>query len=129
MLATVETAYRSTSTAFRQRRTSPVMATVIRMHRFAGTRQRAAVPTQTWNASHIQWDGGTCAGFVRSVEKTLPGRDASVPMTYWDQQDLPFYYGLAQDVPAGDPMVLVLSRPDVPQPAIPRRGHRERADR
>jgi len=71
----------------------------VRMHRFAGTRQKAAVPSQTWNASHIQWDGGTCAGFVRSIEQTLPGRDASVAMTYWDQQDLPFYYGLARTFP------------------------------
>ncbi len=38
-------------------------------------------------------------GFVRSIEQTLPGRDATVPMTYWNQDDLPFYYGLARAFP------------------------------
>jgi phospholipase C len=71
----------------------------VRMRHFAGTRQKQSVPTQSWNASHIQWDGGTCAGFVRSIEQTLPGRDASVAMTYWEQRDLPFYYGLARTFP------------------------------
>jgi len=73
--------------------------TEVRMRRFTGTRQRQHVPTQSWNASHIQWDGGTCAGFVRSIEQTVPGRDASVAMTYWDEADLPFYYGLARTFP------------------------------
>jgi phospholipase C len=71
----------------------------VRMRRFEGTRQKAGVPTQSWNASHIQWDGGSCAGFVRSIEQTLPGRDGSVAMTYWDEQHLPFYYGLARTFP------------------------------
>src|SRR5262252_697423 len=70
--------------------------TAVRMRHFTGTRQRPGVPTQSWNASHIQWDGGTCAGFVRSIEQTVPGRDASVAMSYWDEDDLPFYYGLAR---------------------------------
>jgi phospholipase C len=69
------------------------------MRRFAGTRQTPGVPTQSWNAAHIQWDEGTCEGFVRSIEQTLPGKDASVAMTYWEQQDLPFYYGLARTFP------------------------------
>jgi phospholipase C len=73
--------------------------TVVRMRRFAGTRQKGSVPTQSWNASHMQWDGGACTGFVRSIEQTLPGRDASVAMTYWDQDDLPFYHGLARTFP------------------------------
>jgi phospholipase C len=57
------------------------------------------VPTQSWNASHLQYDEGACTGFVRSIEQTLPGRDASVAMTYWEQDDLPFYYGLARTFP------------------------------
>jgi len=72
---------------------------IVQMRRFEGTRQKVGVPSQTWNASHIQWDDGTCEGFVRSIEQTLPGKDASVAMTYWDQQDLPFYYGLAKAFP------------------------------
>src|SRR5260221_1539399 len=73
--------------------------TVVRMRHFESTQKKHEVPTQSWNASHIQCDGGTCAGFVRSIEQTLPGRDASVAMTYWDQEDLPFYYGLARTFP------------------------------
>src|SRR5215471_16977508 len=73
--------------------------TAIRVRHFAGTRQKAGVPIQTWNACHIQWDEGKCDGFVRSIEQTLPGLDASVAMTYWDEQDLPFYYGLARTFP------------------------------
>jgi phospholipase C len=73
--------------------------TVVPMRRFTGTRQKPGVPTQSWHASHIQWDGGTCTGFVRSIEQTLPGHDASVAMTYWDENDLPFYYGLARTFP------------------------------
>jgi len=72
---------------------------VVPIRRFAGTRQTPGVPTQSWNAAHIQWDEGTCEGFVRSIEQTLPGKDASVAMTYWEQQDLPFYYGLARTFP------------------------------
>jgi phospholipase C len=73
--------------------------TVVQLRRFAGTRQKSGVPTQSWNASHIQWDQGTCAGFVRSIEQTVPGLDASLAMTYWDEQHLPFYYGLARAFP------------------------------
>src|SRR5215467_16350739 len=73
--------------------------TVVRMRRFTGTRQMKSVPSQCWNASHIQCDGGACSGFVRSIEQTVPGRDASAAMTYWDEEDLPFYYGLAKTFP------------------------------
>jgi phospholipase C len=73
--------------------------TAIAMRHFAGTRQKGSVPTQTWNATHIQWNEGKCDGFVRSIEQTVPGRDATVPMTYWDENDLPFYYGLAKAFP------------------------------
>jgi phospholipase C len=73
--------------------------TAVRVRHFTGTQQHAHVPTQSWNASHIQWDAGTCSGFVRSIEQTLPGQDATVAMTYWDGDDLPFYYDLARTFP------------------------------
>lgn len=73
--------------------------TVVPMRHFTGTRQKSGVPTQCWNACHIQWDDGTCAGFVRSVEQTAAGRDPSIAMTYWRPEDLPFYYGLARTFP------------------------------
>ena len=63
------------------------------------TRQVPAVPSQSWSASHIQWNGGACDGFVRSIEETLPGKDATVAMRYWTEHDLPFYYGLAKTFP------------------------------
>jgi phospholipase C len=69
------------------------------MEHFTGTVQRGGVPTQTWNASHIQWANGANDGFVASIEQTLPGADASVAMTYWTESDLPFYYGLARTFP------------------------------
>jgi phospholipase C len=61
--------------------------------------QLSGVPTQSWNASHIQWNGGACDGFVRSVEQTLPGLDAEAPMRYWTGADLPFYCWLARTFP------------------------------
>jgi phospholipase C len=73
--------------------------TPVRMRRFNGTVQETNVPTQSWHASHVQWDGGANTGFVRSVEQTLPGLDATVPMSYWTGADLPFYYGLARTFP------------------------------
>jgi len=73
--------------------------TPVRMQHFAGTRQKDGVPTQSWNATHIQWNEGKCDGFVRSIEITRPGLDASVAMTYWDEKDLPFYCGLANTFP------------------------------
>jgi phospholipase C len=63
------------------------------------TKQEPAVPTQTWNASHIQWDDGECDGFVRSIQETLPGLDYKAAMRYWTERELPFYYGLARTFP------------------------------
>ncbi len=63
------------------------------------TTQQSGVPTQTWHASHIQWHGGACDGFVRSIEQTLPGVDARAAMRYFTERELPFYYGLARTFP------------------------------
>ena len=63
------------------------------------TTQEHGVPTQSWHASHIQWDGGRCDGFVRSIEQTLPGADAKAAMRYWTEAELPFYFGLARTFP------------------------------
>jgi len=74
-------------------------------HRLAATTQVAHVPTQSWHASHLQWNGGRCDGFVHSVEATVPGAtaaDAAVPMGYWTEEDLPFYHGLARTFPLAD---------------------------
>jgi phospholipase C len=64
------------------------------------TSQYSSVPTQAWSASHIQWNNSSCDGFVRSVEQTLPSTvDSSIPMTYFTEVELPFYYGLARTFP------------------------------
>jgi phospholipase C len=65
----------------------------------ADTTQWHHVPTQSWNASHIQWDAGACDGFVRSIEQTLPGDNPVAAMRYWTEAELPFYYGLARTFP------------------------------
>jgi phospholipase C len=65
----------------------------------ATTVQVEHVPTQSWAASHIQWNHGACDGFVTSIEETLPGEDPAAAMTYWTEDDLPFYSGLARTFP------------------------------
>jgi phospholipase C len=73
--------------------------TQVPLKHFDGTVQHPKVPTQSWHASHIQYADCACTGFVRSVEETLPGLDATIPMSYWTKEDLPFYYGLATTFP------------------------------
>jgi phospholipase C len=51
-------------------------------------------PSQSWNASHISFDGGRNDGFVQA--------SGGIAMGYWDGRDLPFYYGLAQTFPLCD---------------------------
>jgi phospholipase C len=67
-----------------------------------GPVQESKTPTQSWHASHVQWSEGQCDGFVRSVEITEPGEDATAPMRYFSEADLPFYYGLARTFPVAD---------------------------
>jgi phospholipase C len=59
-------------------------------------------PTQTWHASHISAADGTCGGFAQSVWETVPGGDPAIPMGFWTETDLPFYYGLARTFPVAD---------------------------
>jgi phospholipase C len=76
--------------------------TKVPAHHLASTAQVGGNPTQTWNASHISYDDGACDGFARSVQQTVPGADPAVPMGYWTEADLPFYYGLARTFPVAD---------------------------
>jgi len=64
--------------------------------------QEMGLPLQTWRASHMQQDGGANAGFCRSIEDFDPTADPSVPMDYWTEADLRFYYGLASTFPLFD---------------------------
>jgi phospholipase C len=71
-------------------------------HHLKSTVQVSGNPSQTWNASHISFAGGTCGGFAASVWQTVPGGDPAVPMGYWTGAELPFYYGLARTFPVAD---------------------------
>ena len=52
-------------------------------------------PSQSWNASHIQFSGGTNQGFVISDS-------GPVAMGYWTPADLPFTNSLASTFPVAD---------------------------
>src|SRR4051812_28498340 len=62
-------------------------ASVAAFH-MANTCQLQRQPSQAWNATHVQWNGGAMDGFVRSDS-------GPVAMAYWTKDDLPFYHGLA----------------------------------
>lgn len=71
-------------------------------HHLASTVQVAESPTQSWHASHLQWDDGKLDGFVTATQQLTPGKDATPAMGYWTERDLPFYYGLARTFPLAD---------------------------
>ncbi len=51
--------------------------------------------SQSWNASHVQFDGGRNDGFVRS--------DSGVwAMAYFDDREIPFYHSLGKTFPLCD---------------------------
>ena len=74
----------------------------VAVHHFASTKQHPSLPSQSWRASHLQYDEGRNDGFVRAVEDIDPNADPSVAMGYWDDRDLPFYASLARTFPLAD---------------------------
>jgi phospholipase C len=71
-------------------------------YRALSTRQTVGVPSQSWHASHLQWNGGRMDGFVTSTQSIEPDADEAVAMGYWTESDLPFYHGLARTFPLAD---------------------------
>ncbi|MBV9207490.1 MAG: hypothetical protein JO037_19300 [Actinobacteria bacterium] len=71
-------------------------------HHMRSTTQVKNNPSQNWRASHIQFADGRGDGFAAAVAEALPGGDPGVPMGYWTEDDLPFYYGLARTFPLCD---------------------------
>src|ERR1700736_5781253 len=71
-------------------------------HHMTSTTQLKNNPSQNWHAAHIQYAGGRCDGCAAAVAKALPGADPAVPMGYWTEDALPFYYGLARTFPLAD---------------------------
>ena len=67
-----------------------------------GTGQTAGVPSQSWRASHISYAEGRNDGFARAVEDVDPTADPALAMRYWNESDIPFYYGLARTFPLAD---------------------------
>jgi phospholipase C len=85
----------------------------VRAHHLTSAVQRPHVPSQSWHATHHQWDEGKHTGFVTSTQVVVPaagdvdaaaceGDCAAVGMGYWTEEDLPFYYGLARTFPLAD---------------------------
>jgi phospholipase C len=71
-------------------------------HHLTDTTQVPGNPTQTWHASHLSYDDGSCAGFAKAIWEVVPGGDPAIPMGYWTEEELPFYYGLARTFPVAD---------------------------
>jgi phospholipase C len=69
--------------------------TPLRAFRMPTTCQLDGKPSQEWEQSHIQYNGGRNDGFV--VSDSGP-----VSMGYWDERHLPFTYDLARRFPIGD---------------------------
>jgi phospholipase C len=83
--------------------------TMIRAYHARSTGQQAGIPTQSWNATHLQWASGKLDGFVTAAEQAAPAGgqpapagDKTAAMSYWTDQDLPFYHGLARTFPLAD---------------------------
>jgi phospholipase C len=90
-------------------------------YHLATTEQIRALPNQSWESSHTQWNGGANDGFVRNVE--LLARELGVPPTtdvtdigmgYWTDRDLPFYNALARTFPVADRWFASCLGPTIP---------------
>jgi phospholipase C len=75
---------------------------MVPLTRAPSTVQHEGIPSQCWSATHTQWADGKLTGFVTATEQIRPGSDKTVGMTYWTEQDLPFYHGLARTFPLAD---------------------------
>jgi phospholipase C len=67
--------------------TQPTKGGVIRAFKMPSVCQMEHEPDQSWNGTHIAMNHGRMNGFVKA--------SGDVAMGYWDNEDLPFYYSLA----------------------------------
>ena len=67
---------------------------LLRAFHMPSTCQLHALPGQDWVRSHTSFDNGLNDGFVKA--------SGPVSMGYWDESDIPFYYGLAKQFPVCD---------------------------
>jgi phospholipase C len=77
--------------------------TIVDPYHLPDTRQYPQVPTQSWYASHLQYDRGRCDGFVKSIEATFPRNPhRDMAMGYWTEEDIPFYFQFAKEFAVAD---------------------------
>jgi phospholipase C len=75
---------------------------MVRAYHASSTVQQDGVPSQSWSATHHEWADGKMNGFVTATEQAMPGGDKTAGMSYWTEQDLTFYHGLARTFPLAD---------------------------
>jgi phospholipase C len=80
-----------------------------RVAAFHETRYCIEDVAHSWNASHRQWNGGRNDGFVVTNDP-----DGERAMGYYDETDLPFYYGLATTFAMADRFFCSLLGPTYP---------------
>jgi phospholipase C len=68
----------------------------VRMFHLDSTCDTHSGASQSWNDSHISFDGGRMDGFVRAAN------GATGSMGFYKEHDVPFYYGLARTFPICD---------------------------
>ena len=67
----------------------------VRVHHLSVPFNPSFAVSQTWNASHLEFNEGKMDGFVATT-------DSPEPMGYLDEGDLPWYYALAKTFGIGD---------------------------
>jgi len=75
--------------------TNPYGAQVLHAFHMPTPCQLVNQPSNSWDASHLSYDDGTCQGFANNA-------GGPVSMGYFDATDLPFTYGLAKTFPIND---------------------------
>ncbi len=73
---------------------NPYNDKLLRAYNWPGECQLDGAPGQNWVASHTSYNGGKNDGFVKA--------SGPAAMGYWDQSQIPFYYGLANTFPVCD---------------------------
>jgi phospholipase C len=73
---------------------NPYNGKLLRAFHMPSACQLHAHPGQDWFSSHTSWNHGRNDGFVKA--------SGPVAMGYWDETDLPFYYGFARTFPVCD---------------------------
>ena len=56
----------------------------------------------SWNGTHGEWDAGKMDGFTAANANALVDPTGARTMGYYDETDLPFYYGLYKTFATGD---------------------------